>query len=213
MNHKGLIYLIGLLFFFPFQSQAQDRLKKMPGYEQYKQVAPQIYSSVKMGRLSVEWSEDGKSFEYAKDGRQWSYDVKKKKATDIGKAKRRQGRRRWNGPARGRQYSSADSPDGSLKAYTHERNMYISKPDGSESYAITTDGNMDNQLKYGIATWVYGEELGQNTAMWWSPDGKKIAFYRFNEKGSKKYYVLYHQTKIQDSVEIEAYPKVGAQNL
>ncbi|MEM8887852.1 MAG: DPP IV N-terminal domain-containing protein [Bacteroidota bacterium] len=213
MNHKGLIYLISLLLFLPFSTEAQDRLKKMPGYEQYKQIAPQIYSSVKMGRLSVEWSEDGKSFEYAKDGRQWQYDVKKKKATDIGKAKGRQGRRRWNGPARGRQYSSAMSPDGNLKAYTHERNMYISNADGSESYAITTDGNMDNQLKYGIATWVYGEELSQTTAMWWSPDGKKISFYRFDENGSKKYYVLYHQTRIQDSVEIEAYPKVGAKNL
>ena len=59
----------------------------------------------------------------------------------------------------------------------------------------------------------YGEELRQNTAMWWSPDSKKIAFYRFDEKEAKKYYVLYNQTKIQDSVEIEAYPKVGAKNL
>ncbi|MBA4146024.1 MAG: peptidase, partial [Cytophaga sp.] len=65
----------------------------------------------------------------------------------------------------------------------------------------------------GIATWVYGEELGQRTAMWWSPDSKKIAFYRFEEKAAKKYYVLYNQLNLQDSVEIEAYPKVGATNL
>ena len=42
---------------------------------------------------------------------------------------------------------------------------------------------------------------------------KKVAFYRFEEKNAKKYYVLYNQTKLQDSLEIEAYPKVGAKNL
>jgi dipeptidyl-peptidase-4 len=91
--------------------------------------------------------------------------------------------------------------------------MYISNPDGSNVMAITTDGNEETQKKYGIATWVYGEELGQITAMWWSPDSKKIAFYRFEEKDAQMYYVLYDQVKIQDSVEIEAYPKVGADNL
>jgi dipeptidyl-peptidase-4 len=49
--------------------------------------------------------------------------------------------------------------------------------------------------------------------MWWSPDSKKVAFYRFEEKDAKKYYVIYNQTKIQDSLEVEAYPKVGAKNL
>ena len=78
--------------------------------------------------------------------------------------------------------------------------MYISSLDGSNEIAITTDGNEVTQKKYGIATWVYGEELGQITAMWWSPDSKKIAFYRFEEKDADMYYVLYDQVKIQDSV-------------
>ncbi|MCO4822841.1 MAG: DPP IV N-terminal domain-containing protein, partial [Flavobacteriaceae bacterium] len=116
-------------------------------------------------------------------------------------------------PQRGRQYASADSPDGKLKAFTRDRNMYISNLDGTNERPITKDGNENTQLKYGIATWVYGEELGQITAMWWSPDSKKVAFYRFEEKEAEMYYVLYNQVKIQDSVEIEAYPKVGANNL
>lgn len=91
--------------------------------------------------------------------------------------------------------------------------MYLSNADGSNIIAITSDGNEENQVKYGIATWVYGEELGQNTAMWWSPDGSKIAFYRFDEKDVKKYYVLLNQLSLYDSLEIEAYPKVGEPNL
>lgn len=195
---------------------SQDRLKKMPGYDQYKEVAPKIRSSVKRGQLNVTWNEDGKSFEYYKDGHKFKYDVDALKAIDLGEAEEPARTPWWmrrGGVARGRQYPSADSPNGELKAFTRDRNMWISDKDGSNEYAITFDGNPETQLKYGIATWVYGEELGQNTAMWWSPDGKKIAFYRFEEKDVEKYYVLYNQTQIQDSVEIEAYPKVGAPNL
>ncbi|NVK83887.1 MAG: DPP IV N-terminal domain-containing protein, partial [Cytophagia bacterium] len=122
-------------------------------------------------------------------------------------------RRSFNRPARGRQYASTDAPNGQLKAFHKDRNMYISNIDGSNVQAITTDGNMENKLKYGIATWVYGEELGQNTAMWWSPDSKKVAFYRFNEQGAKQYYVLLDQLKLYDSLEVMSYPKVGEPNL
>jgi len=194
-------------------SIAQDRLKSMPGYEQYKSMAPQIRSSVKSGQLKVKWADNSLSFEYAKEGKTNEYNVKTKKATVTGDAPEEQRRRRRGGPARGRQFASANSPDGKLKAYTKDRNMWISKADDSEPIAITTDANTKNQIKYGVATWVYGEELRQNTAMWWSPDGRKIAFYRFEERNAKKYYVIYNQTQIQDSLETEAYPKVGAKNL
>lgn len=193
-------------------TQAQDKLKNMPGYEQYQKMAPQIYSSVKSGAIAADWNEDGSSFEYVQSGKLFRYDVKKKSTTEVGDAPRLE-RQRNNRPARGRQFDSAVSPDGKVKAFTKDRNMYISNPDGSNIMAITTNGNEENQVKYGIATWVYGEELGQNTAMWWSPDNKKIAFYRFVEKDVKKYYVLLDQLSLYDSLEIEAYPKVGEPNL
>ncbi|RPD97939.1 S9 family peptidase [Aureibaculum marinum] len=193
---------------------AQDKLKSMPGYERYSKIAPQIRGSVKSGAIDAEWHPNGNSFEYNKDGKRFLYDISIHEKNEIGDAVYPDWRARWaNRPQRGRQYASADSPDGKLTAFTKDRNMYLSDIDGNNTIAITTEGNEENQIKYGIATWVYGEELSQNTAMWWSPDSKKIAFYRFDEKEAKKYYVLYNQTKIQDSVEIEAYPKVGAKNL
>jgi dipeptidyl-peptidase-4 len=184
----------------------------MPGYEQYQKIAPQIRSSVIPGSLNVKWAEDGKSFEYAENGKLQSFAVKTKKVTEVGEIPRPE-RRSNNRPARGRQFDSAESPDGKFNAFTKDRNMYISDADGSNVIAITSDGNEENQVKYGIATWVYGEELGQNTAMWWSPDGSKIAFYRFDEKDVRKYYVLLNQLSLYDSLEIEAYPKVGEPNL
>ncbi len=214
-NHskKATLLSLLLLFVFSLHSSAQDKLKKMPGYEQYQKMAPKLFSSVKRAPTSVVWAKDGKTFTYVEDGMQHTYDVRKKKVVASEKAQRPQRFRRGNRPARGRQYASALSPDKKLKAFTKDRNMYISNADGSNVQAITTKGNDENQIKFGIATWVYGEELGQNTAMWWSPNSKKVAFYRFEEKDAKKYYVLYNQTKIQDSVEVEAYPKVGAKNL
>lgn len=202
-----------VVFILAFQiSYAQDKLKSMPGYERYQKISPQIRTSVKTGALIVKWSDDGSSFEYERDKKLYRYTVKTKTVAEIGDAPASD-RRGMAGPARGRQSDFANSPDGKWKAYTKDRNMYVSAPDGSKAAMITTDGNDQTQIKYGIATWVYGEELRQRTAMWWSPDSKKIAFYKFEEKNVKKYYVLLNQLKLQDSLEIEAYPKVGADNL
>lgn len=212
-KQKLIVFFAIAFSFYSFQSQSQDKLKNMPGYDQYQKMASQIKGAVDPGTLSVNWAEDGKSFEYVKEGKLWSYDVRKKEVTDMGQTPSTPPSRRMIRPARGRQYASADSPDGKFKAYTKNRNMYISNPDGSGEMAITTDGSMENLLKYGIATWVYGEELGQNTAMWWSPDSKKIAFYRFKEEGAKLYYVLLDQLELYDSLEIMSYPKVGEPNL
>lgn len=207
--------IFSLLFVLSFSSSllAQDKLKNMPGYDQYSKVAPQIRTSVEQGRLMATWNDDSKSFDYVEGGNLFRFDVKKKAARDMGAAPRPERRNFGNRPARGRQYASADAPNGQMRAYTKDRNMYISDMNGGNVMAITTDGNTDNMIKYGIATWVYGEELGQNTAMWWSPDSKKIAFYKFDEKNAEKYYVLLDQLKMYDSLEVMSYPKVGAPNL
>ena len=47
---------------------AQDRLKTMPGYEQYQRMSKEIPAAVKMGNLSVTWKDGGKALEYTKDG-------------------------------------------------------------------------------------------------------------------------------------------------
>lgn len=194
-------------------SLAQDKLKKMPGYDRYSEISPQIRPSVKSGQLRVEWDADGSTFKYIQDGKVFQYHVNSKKAIEIGDAPAPAPIKRRSEPLRGRQYASSNAPDGKRKAYHENRNLWISELDGSHAMTVTTDGNMETQLKYGIATWVYGEELGQTTAMWWAPDSKKIAFYRFEEKNIQMYYVLYNQVQIQDSLETEAYPKVGAENL
>lgn len=197
---------------------AQQWIKEMPGYERYKEIAPQIRTSVKPGQISVNWAEDGKSFEYNFDGRKYQFDLKKKKAEKVGESEKEESpmlryRRMYgNRPERGRQFTFADAPDGKSKAIYRDGNVYISGLNGENEIAVTTEGSESKRIKFGSATWVYGEELNQTTAMWWSPDSKKLTFYSFDLTNVRDYYLQYKQTEIYDSLEVEPYTKVGAIN-
>jgi dipeptidyl-peptidase-4 len=206
------ILILPALFAGP--AGAQDRLKTMPGYDRFQRVAPQIRGSVKPGALVVTWAEDGKSFEYTRDGKRYRYDVGARRATELGAVPQDQtpqsGRR--GGPERGRQFAEALSPDSMRKAFYRDRNLWVGDTSGANAVALTADGSAERRIKYGTASWVYGEELDQVTAMWWSPAGDRIAYYRFDESGVPDYYLQRDQTKLQSVMDVEAYPKAGVTN-
>ena len=212
----ALLLTVGLL---QVTTGAQDRLTGMPGYQQYQKIRSET-GIVRSGEIrNITWAADGASFEYTLDGKQYRFDVDAKGATEIGAApdapgggRGRGGRGGRGGIERGRQATSADSPDGKLKAFYKDRNLWISDASGSNERAVTTDGSETDRIKYGTASWVYGEELGQRTAMWWSPDSRKLAYYRFDEKQVEDYHLQLDQTKVQSRDDIEAYPKAGRPN-
>lgn len=187
---------------------AQDRLKTMPGYSQYARLAEEIPASVKFGSLNVAWK-DGSTFEYSFEGKQYRYDINNLKSNEIGPADRQSSQLV---PERGRQFNSSVSPDGKRKAFYRDRNLWLSDADGSNEIAITTDGSEKSRVKNGTASWVYGEELEQTTAIWWSPQSTRVAYYRFDESGVPDYYLQLNQTQLQSSVNTEAYPKAGVRN-
>ena len=65
---------------------AQDRLKTMPGYDQYQTMSRAIPGSVKLGLIDAQWKEDGSSFEYSWDGKRYRFDVATRQPTAIGDA-------------------------------------------------------------------------------------------------------------------------------
>ena len=202
---------------------AQDRLKSMPGYDQYQRMLPIYRSAIAPMTLgapgAVAWSADGRSFEYNANGTHYRYDIAGKTATELGAAPTSAfggGRGRGGGgggqPERGRQFALAVAPAGNQRAIYRDRNVWIGDSTGANAVQITTDGDVKTRIKYGTASWVYGEELSQRTALWWSPDGKKLAFYRFDESKVPDYYLATNLNAIQDTLDVEAYPKPGVPN-
>ena len=60
----------------------------------------------------------------------------------------------------------ATAPAGNHRAIYRDRNVWIGDSTGAAAIQITTDGSEKSRVKYGTASWVYGEELSQRTAMW-----------------------------------------------
>jgi dipeptidyl-peptidase-4 len=111
---------------------------------------------------------------------------------------------------RGRQLDRETSPDGRLVAEHREHNLWLADADGGEARAVTTDGTP--LVRYGRASWVYGEELDQDTAMWWSPDSSMLAFYRFDDSAVPPYHLLKGLADLRTEVMTEFYPKAGDPN-
>lgn len=201
---------------FATPAVAQDRLKSMPGYDQYTKMASQIGPSVKLGTIQPTWVDSGKALQYAFDGKQWRYDLGAKKLSEASGPAVNDNANRFGrgtpGVARGRQAESALSPDGKRKALYRDRNLYVADSSGANELALTTDGSEKARIKYGTASWVYGEELGQTTAMWWNPQSTQLAYYRFDESKVPDFYLGLNQTKLQSTVMTEAYPKPGVPN-
>ncbi len=198
----------------------QDRLKTMPGYDQFQKMSKEIAGAVTPGVVVATWSEDGKSFEYTKDRKIYRFDLATRKSAEIGDAPEPADRSagggrgaQGTGPARGRQFTSAESPDKALKAVYRDRNLFLSDASGGNEAPITTDGKGNpERIKYGTASWVYGEELDQTTAIWWSPDSRKVAYYRFDESQVPDYTLQVEQTRLYSRTDSEAYPKAGQPN-
>ncbi|MCS6862086.1 MAG: DPP IV N-terminal domain-containing protein, partial [Abditibacteriales bacterium] len=202
-------------------AHAQDRLRTMPRYDRYARLRGEILGSYQSGALSVTWTDGGKAFEFSREGKRYRYDIAERRAVEIGSsgnpapANPPFGNRfppRGAFAGRGRQIGSTTSPDGQWRAFYRDRNLWLSKADGKDEIAVTTDGNEKTRIKYGTASWVYGEELGQTTAMWWSPDSKKIAFYRFDESQVRDYYITLNHLQVQNTLEVEPFPKPGTPN-
>lgn len=165
---------------------------------------------------SILWSEDGACLYYTSGDRRFRFDLNQKKVMAI--FQDYQGLvsahvdltpRRPN-PPRGRQYPTENSPDGNWIAVCENYNVIIRHQQTQQEIPITTDGR--RKLHYGAANWIYGEELGQTHALWWSPDSTKLAFYAFDETQVEDFYLVGGLTDIQTSVIVESYPKAGAAN-
>ncbi|KAK9466848.1 dipeptidyl peptidase IV N-terminal region-domain-containing protein [Lipomyces arxii] len=108
------------------------------------------------------------------------------------------------------------SPQADVIAYVLENNLYVRNVSESSVRQITSDGDKDTF--YGIPDWVYEEEVfSGNSAVWWSADGKYLAFLRSNDSSVPEYSIPYFEQlpvengSYPDMVDIK-YPKAGYDN-
>lgn len=110
----------------------------------------------------------------------------------------------------GKQKLATLSPDGRKVAFVFENNLFIKNIRTSKVSRITNDG-LRNHIINGEPDWVYEEEFALKTGYYWSPDSRKIAYYRFDESRVQEYSLIFHK-ELYPEVFSYKYPKAGEEN-
>lgn len=108
------------------------------------------------------------------------------------------------------------SPDCQKIAYTRNKDLYVFDLKTNKEIRITNDAS--DRIYNGYAAWVYMEEIlgraSRYAAFWWSPDGQKIAWLRFDETEVPLFTLnrLDEADGIHGLLEQVPYPKPGDPN-
>lgn len=105
------------------------------------------------------------------------------------------------------------SPDGLWVAFTRDNNLWAMNLQNKQEVQYTNDGT--DLILNGWASWVYYEEiLGRSSryrAFWWSPDSKKIVFFR-SDDSQVPMFPIYNSKGLHGYLEKTHYPKAGDPN-
>jgi dipeptidyl-peptidase-4 len=96
-------------------------------------------------------------------------------------------------------------------AFVFENNIYYKDLKTDEVIQVTNDGEYNNIIN-GSADWVYEEEFAFAKAFFWSPDGRRIAFYRFDESEVREFTMTNYTNEMYPEYVTFKYPKVGEDN-
>ncbi len=110
----------------------------------------------------------------------------------------------------GKQSYATFSPDGSMVGFVRDNNIFIKDLNANKLVQVTTDGKK-NEIINGFADWVYEEELSLTRAFFWSPDGQKIAYLKFDESEVPMYNMQIWKGLYPEDYRYK-YPKAGEKN-
>lgn len=112
--------------------------------------------------------------------------------------------------SQGKQQLASFSPDGKLVSFVRENNLFITNIEEGTELQITSDGEK-NKIINGAPDWVYEEEFGFSRGFYWSPDGKRIAYYKFDETAVPEFGMDMFGNLYPESY-VFKYPKAGETN-
>ncbi len=106
----------------------------------------------------------------------------------------------------GRQQLADFSPSGDQICFFRNNNLFIKDLQKKNEKQITFDGKY-NHIINGAPDWVYEEEFSFSQAFQWSPDGKRIAFMRFDESMVKQFNMTVFKGTKPEKTENALYPE------
>ena len=107
-------------------------------------------------------------------------------------------------------YATLDEA-GEQIAFVFGNDLYFKNLASGKTTQITSDGEY-NAIINGATDWVYEEEFAIWRGFEWSPDGKKIAYYRFDERHVKEFVMKNYKDELYPEIVTFKYPKVGEAN-
>ena len=102
------------------------------------------------------------------------------------------------------------SPDGTRVAYVSNNNIYVEDIDSGKITQLTKDGS--DTIVNGTFDWVYEEEFSCRDGFRWSPDGKHIAYWQSDTKGTGMFDIINNVDSIYAKEIHFPYPKAGTTN-
>ncbi|MEO7445344.1 MAG: DPP IV N-terminal domain-containing protein [Ferruginibacter sp.] len=135
------------------------------------------YSALKLPFRSLKFSDDQKSVYFSAEGKQWKFSPGKNELIqDLNSTPK--------------EYSATSlevlSPDKTKVAYIKDYNLWVKNVASGERKQLTTDGIKD----YGYATDNAGWTHSDAAILRWSPDSKKIATFRQDERNVGNMYLV-----------------------
>ena len=101
------------------------------------------------------------------------------------------------------------SPDGRQVAFVSDNDLYVTDLASGATRRLTTDGSTD--IINGTTDWVYEEELDLRDAFRWSPDSRRIAYWRFDQSAVPAFPMV-NELSLYPQVSVLRYPKAGQPN-
>ncbi len=103
------------------------------------------------------------------------------------------------------------SPDGERIAYSKENDLWLYDIAARSHTRITDDGRWNHVIN-GTSDWVYEEELGFTRAYAFSPDGRQMAWLRFDESAVPMFEMMRFDGQLYNRAYSFKYPKAGDRN-
>ena len=135
------------------------------------------YTAAALPFQSISYAADGNSISFRAEGKQWRYDLKNNSVaadTAQSRADGQRGGRRFRGGGN----NEVQSPDGNKAAFIKDYNLWVRDVKSNQETQLTTDGIKD----FGYATDNAGWTNSDGAILRWSPDSKKIATFKQDQR-------------------------------